>query len=97
MRLGREFLYLSSADVEACGLGPDTVEATVEAMFAAKAAGWTVMKPKLCLHASSATLFLASAGVLDTPAYGGVKWLGIAGNDQRNLPHIAGLVLLNDV
>ena len=97
MKLGHEFLYLSSADVEACDLGLDAVEAAVEAMFAAKAAGRAVMQPKLGLHASNGTLFLASAGVLDTPPYGGVKWLGVAGNDQRNLPHIAGLILLNDV
>jgi ornithine cyclodeaminase/alanine dehydrogenase len=97
MKLGHEFLYLSSADVEACGLGPVEAEAAVELMFAAKAQGRALMKPKLGLQASSGTLFLASAGVLDTPAYGGVKWLGVADNDQRNLPHIAGLILLNDV
>ena len=97
MKLGHEFLYLSSADVEACGLGLDAVEAVVEAMFVAKAAGRAVMQPKLGLLASNGTLFLASAGVLDTPPYGGVKWLGVADNDQRNLPHIAGLILLNDV
>ena len=97
MKFGHEFLYLSSADVAACGLALDEVEAAVEAMFAAKAAGRALMKPKLGLHAPDGALFLASAGVLDAPAYAGVKWLGVAGNDQRDLPHIAGLVLLNDV
>ena len=36
------------------------------AMFAAKAAGRAVMKPKLGLHASNGTLFLASAGAFWT-------------------------------
>ncbi len=97
MKLGHELLYLSSADVAACGLGLAEVEAAVEAMFAAKAAGRALMKPKLGLHAPGGALFLASAGLLGAPAYAGVKWLGVAGNDQRDLPHIAGLVLLNDV
>lgn len=96
MKIGVEILYLSNADVEACGLGLAEIEAAVEAVFAAKAAGRALMKPKLALHAPERALFLASPGVLDAPAYGGVKWLGVADNRDRGLPHIAGLVVLNE-
>ncbi len=96
MTLGRELLYLCDADVRATGLGLAEVEAAVEAVFAAKAAGRAVMKPKLSLHGDSGALFLASAGILDIPAMSGVKWVGVADAAASGLPHIAGTVLLND-
>ena len=96
MTLGQDILYLSNADIEACGLGLADVELAVEAMFAAKAEGRAVMKPKLALQAPQQALFLASPGVMDRPPYAGVKWVGVAGNEARGLPHIAGMILLSD-
>jgi len=96
MTLGQDILYLSNADVEACGLGVAAVEQAVEAMFAAKAEGSAAMKPKLALHPPGQALFLASPGVLDQPPYAGLKWVGVADNAARGLPHIAGLILLSD-
>ena len=96
MTLGQDILYLSNADIEACGLGLAEVELAVQAMFAAKAEGRAVMKPKLALHAPEQALFLASPGVMDQPPYAGVKWVGVAGNEARGLPHIAGMILLSD-
>ncbi len=96
MRLGQDILYLSNADIEACALSLAEVEQAVEAMFEAKAAGTALMKPKLALHAPDRALFLASPGVMEEPSYAGVKWVGVAGNQERGLPHIAGLIVLND-
>jgi ornithine cyclodeaminase/alanine dehydrogenase len=96
MTLGQDILYLSDADVRAADLSLAEVEAAVEAVFAAKAAGRAVMKPKLSLHGEGGALFLASAGILDAPALGGVKWVGVADAQVSGLPHIAGTVLLND-
>jgi ornithine cyclodeaminase/alanine dehydrogenase len=96
MKLGTEILYLGNADIERCEVGLDAVERAVEAMFAEKAAGRALMKPKLALHPKGQALFLASPGVLAEPAYAGIKWVGVAGNQDRALPHIAGLVVLND-
>ncbi len=100
MTLGQDLLYLCDADVRATGLGLAEVEAAVEAVLAAKAAGRAVMKPKLSLHApghaDAGALFLASAGILDAPAMSGVKWVGVADAVASGLPHIAGTVLLND-
>jgi len=97
MKLGRDILYLSNDDIVACNLGLAEVDRAVEAMFAAKADGSAQMKPKLALHATEGTLFLASPGVLAKPAYAGIKWVGVADNAKRGLPHIAGVILLSDV
>ena len=96
MNLGQEILYLCNADIEACGLSLAEVEVAVEAMFAAKAAGTALMKPKLSLHAPGRAWFLASPGMMEAPSYAGVKWVGVADNRDRGLPHIAGTILLND-
>lgn len=96
MKLGRDILYLSNDDVVACNLGLAEVDRAVEAMFAAKAAGSAQMKPKLALHAAEGTLFLASPAILAKPAYAGIKWVGVADNAERGLPHISGVILLSD-
>ncbi len=100
MTLGQDIRYLCDADIRASGLSLAEVEAAVESVFAAKAAGRAVMKPKLSLHAPGhapgGALFLASAGLLGAPAYGGVKWVGVGDAAASGLPHIAGTVLLND-
>ncbi len=96
MKLGEEILYLSAADIGACELSLAEVEAAVETMFAAKAAGTAVMKPKTGLHAPGGALFLASPAIIGDPAYAGIKWVGVAGNQARGLPHIAGLIMLSD-
>ncbi len=96
MTLGQDIRYLSNADIEACAIQVAAVEAAVEAMFAAKASGRALMKPKLALHGPGRPLFLASAGMMESPAYAGVKWVGVADNDARGLPHIAGTILLSD-
>ena len=96
MKLGEEILYLADADIAACALSLAEVEAAVEAMFAAKAAGAAVMKPKTALHAPGGALFLASPAIMAAPALAGIKWIGVAGNAERGLPHIAGLIQLND-
>ncbi len=96
MKLGAEILYLSAAHIGACGLGLAEVEAAIEAMFVAKAAGRAVMKPKTGLHAPGGALFLASPAITGDPPFAGLKWVGVAANQERGLPHIAGLILLSD-
>lgn len=94
--IGQDLLYLSSADVEACALTVAEVEAAIEAMFRAKAEGRAAMKPKLGLQAGASALFLASPGVLAEPPVAGIKWVGVADNEARGLPHIAGTIILAD-
>ena len=96
MKLGQELRYLSSADIEGLEIGIEDIVRAIEAMFLDKASGRASMKPKLGLHAPSGTAFLASAGMLATPAYAGIKWVGVANSEQTGLPHIAGTILLSD-
>ncbi len=99
MRPGHDILYLAAADVEGLGLDPDAVEAAIEAMFRAKAAGTALMKPKMGLEAEGGAVMLASPAVVPVApdkAWAGVKWLGVADNHERNLPHIVGTILLSD-
>ena len=96
MKLGKELLYLSDADIRALDIAPGEVVTAIERMFAAKADGSAVMKPKLGLHAPSGTVFLGSAGVLSEPAVAGIKWVGVADSGDSTLPHIAGTILLSD-
>jgi ornithine cyclodeaminase/alanine dehydrogenase-like protein (mu-crystallin family) len=96
MTLGTDILYLGHADIERLDIGLDDVERAVETMFADKAAGRALMKPKLALHGAGQALFLASPGVLAAPAVAGIKWVGVADNSGTTLPHIAGLIALND-
>ncbi|MFO0996327.1 MAG: ornithine cyclodeaminase family protein [Alphaproteobacteria bacterium] len=97
MQQGKELLYLSAADVEACRLSLADVDRAVEAMFVAKAAGRTVMKPKMGLHTPDGALFLAMIGGIEAPATAGMKWVGVASTIAHpNQPHIAGHVVVND-
>ncbi len=96
MKLGKEILYLSDADVLACALAPGAVRGAVEAMFLAKANGEAVMKPKLGLHTKE-TLFLAMVGGMERAGFAGMKWVGVANTIQHgNQPHISGHVVVND-
>ena len=96
MKLGSEILYLSRADIQACEVPLADVEASVEAMFAAKAKGTALMKPKLALH-SEGSWFLAMVGGIADKGYTGMKWVGVTSTQEHgNQPHINGHIVLND-
>ena len=97
MKLGKEILFISDADVVAMDLAPPALADAVAAALAAKAAGETVDRPKLGLYPEPGTFFQAMAAVTATPPYAGIKWTGVVhDNDARGLPHIAPIMLLND-
>lgn len=96
MKLGSEILYLSRADIAACDVPLADVEASVEAMFASKAKGTAMMKPKLALHSDSGW-FLAMIGGIKDKGFTGMKWVGVASTQQHsNQPHINGQIVIND-
>ena len=96
MKLGEQLLYLCDADIESLDIDPGVIVEAVERMFGAKAEGAASMKPKIGLHAADGTIFLGSAGVLGSPAYAGIKWVGVADTVSTGLPHIAGTIVLSD-
>ncbi len=91
-------LYLSRADVEAVGLTMAEIIPVLEAAFREKGEGRIEMPPKPGIHPGGADNFIHAM-----PAYipalnsAGVKWVsGFPGNQDRGLPYISGLLILND-
>lgn len=97
IKLGKEMLYLSRADVERCAVTAKEMNAAQEAMFAAKAAGTAATKPKLAFFQPGGRSFRAKAGVMETPPYAGIKWFGyFAGNAARGVPDFLPLMIVNE-
>lgn len=97
IKLGKEMLYLSRADVEHCAVTAKEMNAAMEAMFAAKAAGTAATKPKLAFFQPGGRSFRAKAGVMESPPYAGIKWFGyFAGNAARGVPDFMPLMIVNE-
>jgi ornithine cyclodeaminase/alanine dehydrogenase-like protein (mu-crystallin family) len=91
-------LYLSKGDVIAVGLTMAEIVGAVEAAFREKGEGRIEMPPKPGIHPGDGDNFIHAMPAY-IPALGsaGVKWVsGYPGNQQRGLPYINGLLILND-
>jgi len=93
-----QLLYLSKADVVSVGLGMAEIIDLLEQAFREKAAGQVEMPPKPGIHPGGGDNFIHAM-----PAYipgmksAGIKWVGgFPENNQRGLPYITGLLILND-
>jgi ornithine cyclodeaminase/alanine dehydrogenase len=93
--------YLSRADVEAAAVTMDAVIAALETAFGEKGQGRIEMPPKPGVHPGTATesdnfIHAMPAWIPALDAVG-VKWIsGYPGNQERGLPYITGLLILND-
>jgi len=97
-RLGREFLYLSQADVAGLGLSMADIIAALEGMFREKAEGRVEMPPKPGVHTMPAAFLHAMPAHIPAQNAVGMKWVGgYPENYKRELPYITGLIVLNDV
>jgi ornithine cyclodeaminase/alanine dehydrogenase len=93
-----KLLYLSRTDVVSAGLTMADVVEAVEAAFREKGEGRVEMPPKPGIHPGAGDNFIHAMPAY-IPALGsaGVKWVsGYPGNQQRDLPYINGLLILND-
>ena len=99
MRLGKELLYLSRAEVEATGITLAEVEEAVEGVFAGQAAGGVDALPKTSFRPTpDAAHFLSMPGALSHPPLAMHKWVGLSdANAARDLPHLGSLVVLSDL
>jgi len=93
-----QLLYLSQADVVSVGLGMAEIIELLEQAFQEKGAGQVEMPPKPGIHPGGGDNFIHAM-----PAYipgmksAGIKWVGgFPENNQRGLPYITGLLILND-
>ena len=90
-------LYLSRKDVEAVGLSMPEIIDALEAMFIEKGEGRVEMPPKPGIHTRPDAFIHAMPAYIPSLRAAGVKWVsGYPDNQQKNLPYISGLLILND-
>lgn len=90
-------LYLSRADVEAATVSMSEVIAALEIAFREHSDGRVEMPPKLGIHTRPDAFTHAMPAFIPALHAAGVKWVSAyPDNNVRNLPYIAGLVILND-
>jgi ornithine cyclodeaminase/alanine dehydrogenase len=97
-RRGREFLYLSQAEVRQLGLPMAEIIAALEQMFRQKGAGAVEMPPKPGIHTRPDAFLHAMPAYIPANKAAGMKWVaGYPENHRFGLPYITGLLILNDV
>ncbi len=95
--LGKNFLYLSQADVESVALGMAEIIAALETAFREKGEGRVEMPAKIGIHPQTDAFLHAMPASIPGQKAAGMKWVaGYPGNSRRGLPYITGLLILND-
>ncbi|MBV9521982.1 MAG: ornithine cyclodeaminase family protein [Alphaproteobacteria bacterium] len=90
-----EILYLSGADLERLGIGLAELVPVLEAAFRLKAAGLTIMPPKIFFHRGGARFYSAMVSWAPGLGYAGCKWQsGDPANAARGLAYIQGLLVI---
>ena len=93
----REFLYLSQADILELNLGMEEVIQIVEEDFRLKGRGLAKVPPKVGIDVGEKGYMHAMPAAVEPLGVSGIKWLsGYPRDPIRKLPHIMGLVILND-
>jgi ornithine cyclodeaminase/alanine dehydrogenase len=92
-----QVLYLSRADVEKIALPMREIIAALEEMFREKGEGRVEMPPKPGIHPLPDAFIHAMPASLPGIGAAGMKWVsGFPRNQERGLPYISGLLILND-
>jgi ornithine cyclodeaminase/alanine dehydrogenase len=90
-------LYLNEADLEALDLGMSEIVDILEQAFRHKAAGHTMMPPKIFFHVAGDRFYSAMVSCCPPLGYAGCKWQsGDPANPARGLPYIQGLYVLSE-
>jgi ornithine cyclodeaminase/alanine dehydrogenase len=90
-------LYLSRVDVERAALDLATIIRLLECAFREKGEGRVEMPPKPGIHPRPESFIHAMPASIPALGSAGVKWVsGYPANPARDLPYIAGLLVLND-
>lgn len=92
------FLYLSKADINKINLTMVKIIIQLEVAFKEKAEGRVEMPPKPGIHPGDTDNFIhAMPAYIPAMKSAGVKWVsGFPLNQERGLPYISGLLILND-
>lgn len=90
-------LYLSRKDVEEINLTMDDIIEALDRMFREKGAGTVEMPPKPGIHTRPDAFIHAMPAYIPSLEAAGIKWIsGYPENQQKGLPYITGLLVLND-
>ena len=92
-----ELLYLNASHLDALDLGMSDIVDILEEVFRHKAAGGTVMPPKMFFYTEGDRFYSAMGSACAPLGYAGAKWQsGNPENPSRGLPYIQGLYVLNE-
>lgn len=90
-------LYLSQADVVACGVTADALEAAIRAAFLRRAEGGVWSHSKVTVGAGGPNIFRGKGAAMTAPAYGAFKWFGFfPGNAARGVPDFMPMIILSE-
>ena len=93
----RDLVYLNASHLDSLGLDMSDVVDLLEEVFRYKAAGDTLMPPKMFFYSQGNRFYSAMASCCPPLGYAGAKWQsGDPGNPSRGLPSIQGLFVLNE-
>lgn len=93
----REILYLNQSHLDSLDLGLSRIVDILEEVFRYKAAGDTLMPPKVFFHLPGDRFYSAMASCCPPLGYAASKWQsGDPTNPSRGLPYIQGLLVLNE-
>ncbi|MCL5429807.1 MAG: ornithine cyclodeaminase family protein [Chloroflexi bacterium] len=91
------FLYLSRRDIESINLPMMEIIEALEAMFREKGNSKVEMPPKPGIHTRPNAFIHAMPAYIPSLESAGMKWVsGYPGNQEKGLPYISGLLILND-
>ena len=92
-----EMLYLSREDVEAIAPSMEEIIELLAVAFREKGLGRTQMPPKTDIHPREGAFIHAMPACVPALGAVGMKWIaGYPSNHERDLPHINGLLIMND-
>ncbi len=92
-----EILYLSRRDIEDLALDIGEIIEAIDQMFREKGESRVEMPPNPWSHTQPDAFIHAMPAYIPSLGAAGMKWIsGYPGNQQRGLPYINGLLILND-
>ncbi|MHA2248805.1 MAG: ornithine cyclodeaminase family protein [Candidatus Kariarchaeaceae archaeon] len=95
--LENKLLYLSRSDVEKTNVAMDEIIKALENMFIEKGQGKVEMPPKPGIHTRTDAFIHAMPAYIPSVNSAGIKWVsGYPENQEKGLPYISGLLILND-
>ncbi|MCF8105259.1 MAG: hypothetical protein K9K64_07245 [Desulfohalobiaceae bacterium] len=93
----QELLYLSREDVEVTGVGMAEIIEALDETFKEKGRGRCEMPPKPGIHPGRDSFLHAMPAYVPHLQAAGIKWVsGNPHNQDKGLPYISGLLILND-